>query len=156
MTKKNYKVHQINASKGQRLEKQPTRMERLEGAVRRLAGLPDFLLQRFQVVLKTVEDLRFTYEVVGQILQEKGIITQEELTAKGNAIIEERKKEREAKLEQLKQSKEQGLEVVNAEKSIVDTENDELKSEVAEELMQPDKELQETQIQTEDVSIKEI
>ncbi|MCK9442183.1 MAG: hypothetical protein M0Q13_12270, partial [Methanothrix sp.] len=114
------------------------------------ASLPNFLLQRFQVVLKTVEDLRFTYEVVGQILQEKGIITQEELTAKGNSIIEERKKEREAKLEQLKQqTKEKSLEVVN-------TEEDELKSEVARDLMQPNKELQNTQIQTEDVSIKEI
>ena len=149
--KKNYKVHQINtATKGKRLEKQPTRMEKLEDAVKKLASLPNFLLQRFQVVLKTVEDLRFTYEVVGQILQEKGIITQEELTAKGNSIIEERKKEREAKLEQLKQqTKEKSLEVVN-------TEEDELKSEVARDLMQPNKELQNTQIQTEDVSIKEI
>jgi hypothetical protein len=144
MNKKNFKVHQITPKGGKKLEKKLTRIEALEKAVRELAGLPNFLLQRFQTVLKTVEDLRFTYEVIGQILQEKNIITQEELTAKGNDIIEERKKERAEQLEKLKEQKEN-----------IETEDD-LKREVAQELMQPNEELQEKQIQTEDVSIKEI
>lgn len=148
MSNNKFKVHQITPNGGKKLERKLTRVEALEKAVRELAGLPNFLLQRFQAVLKTVEDLRFTYEVVGQILQEKAIISQEELTAKGNSIIEERKKARAEQLESLKKQKE--------ELSKEEKEKEDVKREVVQELMQPNEELQEKQIQTEDVSIKEI
>lgn len=129
--------------KGFKLEKQPTRIERIEKAIKELASLPNFLLQRFQTVLKVVEDLRFTYEIVGQILQDKGVITQEEITEKGNAIIAERKKAKEAELEKLKQVKE-------------DVTNESIKNDLVNELMKPNIDLQKTQIQEKDVSIKEI
>lgn len=128
---------------GFKLEKKPSRIEKIEKAIKELASLPNFLLQRFQTVLKVVEDLRFTYEILGQVLQDKGIISQEEITEKGNAIIAERKKSKEIELEKLKQIKE-------------DITNDSVKSDLVNELMKPDTNLQETQIQEKDVSIKEI
>lgn len=132
-----------NANKGFKIEKQPTRIERIEKAIKELASLPNFLLQRFQTVLKVVEDLRFTYEIVGQILQDKGIISQEEITEKGNAIISERKKAKDAELEKLKQVKE-------------DVTNESVKNDLVNELMKPNVDLQKTQIQEKDVSIKEV
>ena len=147
MKKKSKKV--FNVMSGVKLEKKLTRVEALEKAVKELSSLPNFLLQRFQTVLKVSEDLRFTYEVIGQILQEKGIITQEELTAKGNSIIEERKKARAEELENLKK-----LQKENSKIEL--TENEDAKKDVARDLMQPNEELQKTQLQDKDVSIKAI
>lgn len=132
-----------NSNNGFKLEKKPSRIEKIEKAIKELASLPNFLLQRFQTVLKVVEDLRFTYEILGQVLQDKGIISQEEITEKGNAIIAERKKAKEIELEKLKQTKE----------AIT---NESVKSDLVNELMKPNTNLQETQIQEKDVSIKEI
>jgi Na+/phosphate symporter len=139
-----FKMSQSNP--GVKLEKKPTRVERLEIAVKQLAGMPQFLLQRFQDVVKVVEDIRFTYEIIGQILQDKGIITQEDVTAKGKIIIEQRKKEREEHLKKLKEQ----------EENINKKDTKELKSEVVTELMQPREDLQKDQIQDKDVSIKKI
>jgi len=136
-------VKNKNINKGFKIDKQPTRIERIEKAIKELASFPNFLLQRFQTVLKVVEDLRFTYEIVGQILQDKGIISQEEITEKGNAIISERKKIKEAELEKLKQVKE-------------DVTNESIKNDLVNELMRPNKDLQKTQIQEKDVSINEL
>lgn len=159
MSKNGAKVHKMKQTNpGMKLEKKLTRVERLEKAVRQLAGMPQFLLQRFQDIVKVVEDVRFTYEVIGQILQEKGIITQEEVTAKGKLLIEERKKAREAQLEKLKKEKEAKENSETSDTSLLSekTEEDEVKSEVARELMRPREDLQEKQEQDNDVSIKEI
>jgi hypothetical protein len=138
------KIHNISQGhSGVRLDKKLTKLEKLEVAVRNLANMPQFLLQNFQNLIKVVEDVRFTYEVIGRVLQDKNLITQEELTAKGNLIIAERKKIREEKMEK-----------VNGKENSLETE--EIKSEVARELMQPREDLKDTQVQDKDVSIKEI
>jgi hypothetical protein len=158
------KVHKMTQrSSGKRLQKKLTRVERLEKAVKQLSGMPQFLLQKFQDIVKVVEDVRFTYEVLGQILQEKGIITQEEVTEKGKILIEERKKARDEQIKKLKDKEEakeklenSNVEVEEVKKELAPADVDELRSEVAKDLMQPREDLKEKQTQDKDVSIKEI
>jgi hypothetical protein len=159
---------------GFRQHKKMTRFERLEQAVKKLSSLPQFLLQRFQDLAKVVQDLRFTYEVLGRILQDKGIISQQEITNMGNSILEQQRVENEKKMklmkEQADQKTDEAREKLNGEipgevvetlseeevkKELHKPSDDSLREDVAKNLMTPREDLQEEQIQAVDVSIKE-
>ena len=170
MSKNDVNIHKM-PPKGFRQQKRLTRVERLEQAVKRLSSLPQFLLQRFQDLTKVVQDLRFTYEVLGRILQEKGIISQEEVTDMGNKLIEQQRKENEKKLKLMKEEADQKkdrekldseiegevVETLSSDevKKELHSKEDNLREDMAKELMKPRKDLQEKQIQNVDVSIKD-
>ena len=171
---KKVKVHQLNQN-GNRQQKRTTRIEQLEKAVRQMSSLPQFLLKKFQDLAKVVEDVRFTYEIIGIVLKEKGIISQEELNVVGKRLIEERKKERK---EDIGTMHEEGKARANeareplgaplegkvvgtlskeeAEKELSDSGDGETRSEIAKKLMQPREDLKKDQIQDVDVSVKKI
>lgn len=173
---KKTQVHKMSPrnKEGFRQQKKLTRVERLEHAVKRLSSLPQFLLQKFQDIAKVVQDIRFTYEVLGKILQDKGIITQQEVTKYGNELIEKQRKENEDKIKLLKDDAElkskEAREKLDGEipGEVVSTlSKDEVKKElkgkgidslcddVAKTLMKSREDLQEEQTQSVDVSIKE-
>ena len=158
--------------KGFRNEKKPSRMERLEEAVAKLSSMPQFLLQNFQQLAKVVQDVRFTIEVYGRILQDKGIISQEEVTTEGKKLIEERKKAEEEKVKKMKEEAAkktveakdamkgkgtgQVVETLSPEEAKKALQDENLKSNAAKELMRPRSDLQKAQAQNVDVSIKKV
>lgn len=174
--KKTAQVHKMppRNKDGFRQQKRMTRVERLEQAVKRLSSLPQFLLQKFQDLAKVVQDLRFTYEVLGKILQDKGIITQEEVTRYGNDLIEKQRKENEKRIKLMKDNADKKTgdareelgdeipgEVVGtlskeeAKRELEGNGTDSLREDVARNLMKPREDLKEEQTQSVDVSIKE-
>jgi len=158
--------------KGFRNEKKPSRMERLEQAVTKLSSMPQFLLQNFQQLAKVVQDVRFTIEVYGRILQNKGIISQEEVTTEGKKLIEERKKAEEEKVKKMKEEAAkktaeakdamsgkatgQVVETLSAKDAKKALEVENLKDNAAKELMKSRADLQKEQTQDVDVSVKKI
>lgn len=176
MTKKTAKVHKMphRNKDGFRQTKKMSRIERVEQAVKRLSSLPQFLLQKFQDLAKVVQDLRFTYEVIGRILQEKNIISQQEVTDMGNKLLEEQRVENEKRMKLMKEQADtktaearekldgkipgevvETLSEDEAKKELHGPSDDSLRDDVAKDLMTPREDLQEDQIQAVDVSINE-
>lgn len=149
-----YKISDKKPTNGFRQEKKMTRIEKLERAVKSVASLPQFLLEEFQKLRKVVQDIRFTYEIIGVILMEKNIISQEEINEVGKRLIEERKKANENKTETV--VKGEVVEVINKDKALEELNNEKIKDEITNDLMKPNEDLQKEQVQDIDVSIKKI
>lgn len=149
-----YKIPDEKTNNGFRQEKKMTRIDKLEKAVKSVVSLPQFLIEEFQKLKKVVQDVRFTYEIIGVILMEKNIISQEEINDVGRRIIEERKKTKDDKEETV--IKGEVIEVIDNKEALHELNDDKVKNDIINDLMKPNEELQKKQIQDIDVSITTI
>lgn len=151
------KILKLNNQKNTRFEKKLTRIEKLEKAVKNIASFPQFILENYQKLHKVVQDLRFTYEIIGIILMEKGIVTQEEVNAVGKRLVEERRRQTESENVDIECEVTEVLSKEQVLKELMGNIGDEkTKEEISKELMKSNEELKKEQVQNVDVSIKKI